>query len=112
MSVKVSRRRTTQQKHRNRYGASGKKPFVMALIVLAVLGVAVYCRISYVQAVQATYEEQEQQLEALIQEEQRRSKALEEYETYMDTEEFIAEIAESRLGLVHQGEVIFRSTQE
>ncbi len=84
----------------------------MALVVLAVLGAAVYCRVSYVQAVEAAYEEQERQLEALIQEEEQRSRELEEYEKRMDTPEFIAEIAESRLGLIHQGEVIFRNTQE
>lgn len=112
MSVKMSRRRSTEQKYRNRRRVSGRKPFLMALIVLAVLGVAVYCRISYVQAVQATYEAQEKQLEELIQEEEQRSRELAEYEEYMNTEEFIAEIAETRLGLIHKGEVIFRSTQE
>ena len=84
----------------------------MALIVLFILGAAVIGRISYVGAVEAAYKEQEQQLEALIQEEQQRSRELLEYEEYMKTTEFIAEIAESRLGLVHQGEVIFRGTQE
>lgn len=112
MSVKMSRRRSTEQEYRNRRRVSGRKPFLMALIVLAVLGVAVYCRISYVQAVQATYEAQEKQLEELIQEEEQRSRELAEYEEYMNTEEFIAEIAETRLGLIHKGEVIFRSTQE
>ena len=108
----MSQRRSTKPEYRRYARVSGKKPFVMALIVLFILGAAVFCRISYVRAVEAAYEEQEQQLEALIQEEQQRSRELEEYEEYMNTTEFIAEIAESRLGLVHQGEVIFRSTQE
>lgn len=112
VSVKVSQRKSIQKESRGNYRVPGRKPFLMALIVLAVLGVAVYCRVSYVQAVEAAYEEQEQQLEALIEEEEKRSQELIEYEARMDTDEFIAEIAESRLGLVHKGEVIFRSTQE
>ncbi len=108
----MSRRRSAEPEYRRYSRVSGKKPFVMALIVLFILGVAVIGRISYVGAVEAVYEEQERQLEALIQEEQQRSRELLEYEEYMKTTEFIAEIAESRLGLVHQGEVIFRGTQE
>ena len=112
VSVKVSQKKRMQKKYKGSHRVPGRKPFLMALIVLAVLGVAFYCRVSYVQTVEAAYEEQERQLEALIEEEEKRSEELIEYEARMNTDEFIAEIAESRLGLVHKGEVIFRSTQE
>ncbi len=97
-----------QQDRMIRY-VSGKKPFAVALVLLAVFAVCVGSRISYVQARASAYVEQEKQLEQNIAEERARSEALIEYEEYMKTPEFIEEIAEERLGLVHDGDIIFKS---
>lgn len=112
MTRKSSQRRKQEREYGYHRFVSGKKPFCMALIVVAVLGVFVYCRVTYVQAVESSYEEQERQLQQQIEEQERRSQELADYEAYMDTMEFIEDMAESRLGMIHKGEVIFRSTQE
>ena len=98
-----------EMNHRPQY-ASGKKPLAVALVVLAVFAVCVASRISYVKSKAAAYMEQELQLQQQIAEEEARSESLLEYEEYMKTPEFIERMAEERLGLVHEGDIIFKNT--
>ena len=54
----------------------------------------------------------EQAKELLLQEqieaEQERTKEIEEYEKYTQTKKYIEEVAKDKLGLVHEGEIIFK----
>ncbi len=54
------------------------------------------------------YVEREQQLTAQIQAEEERAKEIAEYETYTQTKAYIEEIARNKLGLVYEGEILFK----
>lgn len=43
-----------------------------------------------------------------IEAEQARTKEIEEYEKYTQTKKYVEEIAKSKLGLVYEGEIIFK----
>lgn len=49
-----------------------------------------------------------EELQSEIRKEQQRSEEIEEYKEYTQTNEFIEEIAREKLGLVYDGEVIFK----
>ena len=44
--------------------------------------------------------------------EEQRKTELEEYEKYIDTKEYIEQAAKTRLGLVHENEIIFKEKKE
>ena len=56
----------------------------------------------------AEYEEREAQLQVLIEEQQERAEELVEYEKYTQTMKYIEDVAKSKLGLVYEGEIIFK----
>ena len=54
----------------------------------------------------------EEELQKEIASEEERSEKLSEYEKYTKTKKFVEEMAEGKLGLVHDGEVIFKPDGE
>lgn len=54
------------------------------------------------------YARKQQELEALLEEETERQKELEEYENYTQSQEYIEDIAKSKLGLAYDNEIIFK----
>ncbi|MCR5303536.1 MAG: septum formation initiator family protein [Lachnospiraceae bacterium] len=52
------------------------------------------------------------ELEARIQEEEARAESLNEYEKYTQTKKYIEDVAKEKLGMVHEGEIIFRNSDE
>ena len=50
------------------------------------------------------------ELEQQIAEEEQRTKDIEEYSKYTKTDEYVEEVARDKLGLVKQGEIIFKNT--
>ncbi len=59
------------------------------------------------EAKQEEYEEKQKQLEA----EQQRSVELDEYEVYVNSPEYIEDIAKSKLGLAYENEIIFKESK-
>ena len=57
------------------------------------------------------YEVIEMQLEAEIEAEQARTTELEEYEKYTHTKKYIEDVAKDRLGLVYEGEIVFKEVK-
>ncbi len=49
------------------------------------------------------------QLEAQLEAERARTDAIEEYGKYTKTKKFVEEMAKEKLGLVYEGEIIFKS---
>ena len=45
-----------------------------------------------------------------IEEEELRSKSIEEYRAYTETDQFIEQVAREKLGLLYEGETIFRES--
>lgn len=59
-----------------------------------------------------TYLAKEEELTREIENEKERSADLVEYEKYTKTKKYVEEVAESKLGLVHDGEVVFKPEDE
>ncbi len=57
------------------------------------------------------YEVRKQQLNEQIEDEKERTESLKEFKTYTKTKKFVEEIAESKIGLVHDGERIYKTTE-
>lgn len=54
------------------------------------------------------YMARQAELEAQLEAEQARQRELEQYEAYIQTPEYVEEIAKSRLGLAYENEIIFK----
>lgn len=52
---------------------------------------------------------QEAELEAQIKEEKARAKEIKDLEDYVGTDEYIESVAKEKLGLVHEGEIVFKA---
>lgn len=74
---------------------------LMLLVVVSVKGFELYHKL---QINQARIEQLEQQLA----EEEERTQEIEEYGKYTQTKKFVEEIAKDKLGLVYEGEIIFK----
>jgi len=57
------------------------------------------------------YKAQEAELKTQIEEEQARSKEVEQFKSYVQTDDYIKDIAEDKLGLVDPNEIIFKPTK-
>ncbi len=55
-----------------------------------------------------SYISREEELNKEIESEKKRTEELAEYEKYTKTKKYVEEVAESKLGLVHDGEVIYK----
>ncbi len=97
------RRPAYRRKRHNRLG--------MLLVTMCVLMMLVVVGISSIElkAKQKVYREREQALSEQIEQEHARTAALEEREKYMKTDAFIEEVAKDKLGLVYEGEIIFKT---
>lgn len=54
-------------------------------------------------------EEEKERLTAQVEEEQSRTEEIEALRDYYDSDEYVREIAEDKLGLVEDGQIVFRS---
>ncbi|MCD7982417.1 MAG: septum formation initiator family protein [Clostridiales bacterium] len=55
-----------------------------------------------------SYQEQEAQLQAQLEEEQQRAEDLEEQEAYIGSDEYVEDMARTKLGMVYEDEILFR----
>lgn len=99
----MARRRIAYRKRRqNRFGM-----FLTGVVVL-MLVVVVAVRSSDLKQKQAVYAEREAVLEKQIEEEKARTEEIEEYRKYTQTKKYVEEVAKDKLGLVYEGEIIFK----
>ena len=59
-----------------------------------------------------SYQAQEEELEAQLESEKARKKELEEYKKYVNTKEYIEQVAKAKLGLVYPNEVIYKEKED
>lgn len=98
MRVKKKRRRTS--------GTLGIVVIVAAfLIVMAV-------QIGKIKAKDADYAAREQELLQEYQEETQRATEIDSLEEYMNSSEYIEDVAKSKLGLTYDNEIIFKEKDE
>ncbi len=99
----MARRRIAYRKRRqNRFGM-----FLTGIVVL-MLVVVVAVRSNDLKQKQALYAEKEAALEQQIEEEKARTEEIEEYRKYTQTKKYVEEVAKDKLGLVYDGEIIFK----
>ena len=77
---------------------------LMLMIVVAVKSVELKSKIAVVQA-------KEQQLLAQIEDEETRAQEIEEYRKYTQTKAYMEEVAKDKLGLVYEGEILFKENK-
>ena len=79
--------------------------------MLVILG-AISVRGLYLTSKLNEYNAKKQELEELIEAENRRTAEIEEYAKYTQTNEYVEEVAREKLGLVRENEIIFRDGSE
>jgi len=99
------RRVAFQKKRQNRLG--------MFLVTIAVLMLLVVVGIKCIelQRKKQEYAAKEVVLEQQIAEEEKRTEEIEEFRKYTKTKKYAEEVAKDRLGLVHEGEIIFKEKE-
>lgn len=101
--IMAGRRPAYRKRRHNRLG------MVLATLCILMMTVVVGIGSIELKAKQKKYAVQEQALDQQIEEELVRAEELAEYEKYTRTDAFVEETAKDKLGLVYDGEIIFRS---
>lgn len=98
----IKRKVVFRKKRQNRLG--------MFLVTIVVLMLVVVVSINSVGLRQKkeSYLEREQALQEQIDAEEERSEQIEEYRKYTQTKKYVEEVAKEKLGLVNEGEIIYK----
>ena len=114
MEMSLGRKMGTKKRRKNKVafrsrgkGQNRSGMFLMAAIV-GILMVAIAVNSHTLKQKQNEYLQQEAALDLQIQEEQNRTMELEEFRKYTQTQAYIEEVAKEKLGLVHEGEIVFK----
>jgi cell division protein DivIC len=98
----MARKAAYRKKNQNRMGMLLVTTVVlMMLVVVTVKSVALREK-------RATYMAKEEALQQEIALEEARTEEIQEYEKYTQTKKFVEEVAKDKLGLVYEGEIIFK----
>lgn len=102
----MARKKVAYRKRRqNRFSMSLVTLVVlMLMIVVAVKSVELKSKIAVVEA-------KEQQLLTQIEDEETRAQEIEEYRKYTQTKAYMEEVAKDKLGLVYEGEILFKENK-
>lgn len=91
-----------QKKRQNRLS------MVLSLTVVAAIILAVSVRSVSLRKKLAEYNQNREQLQEQIAAEEKRSEQIDQYADYVQTDEYVEEVAHDKLGLVKEGEIVFR----
>lgn len=94
----------------SRRSRQNRLSMILAVLVVAILFVAVYINGSSMRKELEENQEKITRLKQEIEEEELRSKSIEEYRAYTETDQFIEQVAREKLGLLYEGETIFRES--
>jgi len=95
-----------QAAHRRKSNNRFSMLVITAVVLMITIVVAVKCM--ELKRTVNEYAATEAQLEAQIEEQQARSEDLAEYEKYTHTKKYIEDVAKDKLGLVYEGEIVFK----
>lgn len=98
----AKRRVVFRKKRQNRLAM-----FLIMTVVLMIL-VVVSVKSVELKAKMADYQTREQILQEQIDAENERSEQIEEYRKYTQTKKYVEEVAKEKLGLVNEGEIIYK----
>lgn len=97
-------------KRRVAYRRRNQNKFSMFLVSLVVVMILVVVAIKSVELNRKNevYEAKAAQLNAQIEEEKERTEEIEDFRKYTQTKKYVEEVAKEKLGLVYDGEIIFK----
>ena len=98
----VKRKVVFRKKRQNRLGM-----FLVLMVVLMLL-VVVSLKSAELRQKQETYAARERVLQEQIDAEKARTEEVEEYRKYTQTKKYVEEVAKDKLGLVNEGEIIYK----
>lgn len=111
----TNRKKTGTKRRTNRKLVSGfgyhRRSVMLITMIMALLVCVLTFHAVTLQAKNKEYKQQETELKAQISEQKDRAKEVKEYEAYVQTDEYIKEIAEEKLGLVDPNEIIFKAAE-
>ena len=87
----------------NRFG------LFLAVLVVFLLVIAVSFNGYKLQKKESAYQAREAELQQQIQAEEARAEEIEAFKKYTQTKKYVEEIAKDKLGLVYEGEIIFKT---
>lgn len=92
------------------YRKRNQNRFSMMLVGLVVLLITVAVALGSLELTQRldTYAEREAELQRQIDAEKQEAKEIEEFRKYTQTKRYVEEIAKEKLGLVYEGEILFK----
>ena len=99
-------RGNTRRKKRDRWG--NRMAIVGITVVEASLAVVVNLKSTSMRKKELEYQIREEALEKQKTEEENRARELEEYRVYVQTKQYIEEIAKQKLGLVNPDEILLK----
>lgn len=91
--------------------ASNKLISFVIVTVVIFLGVLCGSKGKEIQAQNTTAEDQIQALQEQIESEEARTDELEEYSKYVNTKQFVEDMARAKLGLIYPDEIIFKAEE-
>lgn len=91
-----------RQRHQNRFSM-----FLVSLVVLMIMVIVAVRSVELQQKI-AGYDTQIASLSAQIEAEQARAEQIEEFGKYTQTKAYVEEVAKDKLGLVYEGEILFK----
>lgn len=98
----IKRKVVFRKKRQNRLGM-----FLVTIVVLMLLVVVSINSVGLRQK-KESYLEREQALQEQNDAEEERSEQIEEYRKYTQTKKYVEEVAKEKLGLVNEGEIIYK----
>ena len=98
----MARKAAYRKKRQNKFGM-----FLVSIVVIMLM-VVVAVKSVELREKKAFYAQKEQTLLEQIEAETKRSPEIDEYEKYTQTKKYIEDVAKDRLGLVYEGEIIFK----
>ncbi len=98
----MARKAAYRKRRQNRFGM-----FLVSIAVVMLLVVVTFSGFKLQQKLEV-YQQKELALQEQIEAEEERAKKIEEYEKYTQTKKYIEEVARDKLGLVYEGEILFK----
>ena len=103
------RKSLDKRKRRNKGFGFYKKSAVWISVILVLATGCIGASAISLQKKNDTYKQQEEELKRQIEEQTERSKEVDKFKEYVNTEEYEKELAEDKLGLVDPNEILFKA---
>ncbi len=104
----MAKARESRKKAAYRKRNQNRFSMVLIIIVVTLITVTVAIRCAEMAQRKDALEAKKQELEQQILAEEQRAEEIEEFDKYTDTKAYVEEVATEKLGLVYDGEIVFK----